>query len=157
MKKLIAVVLCLLMLLSSAFAEDLSAMTMEELIELRDRINAEIMSRAGDGFTLDVGVWEVGKDLPEGRWSITADKDNYLGWGVVTYCSELDSTGKKAGNMWYMDEYYSSQVRNPDVKAAVSATTLDIDMKAGNYVIIEYSPMIFTPYTGNTGESFTTK
>ena len=157
MKKLIAFAVAAVLLFSFAMAEDLSAMTMAELIELRDRINAEIMSRAGDGFTLDVGVWEVGKDLPEGHWSITADKDNVFGWGYVTYCSELDATGKKAGNSWYMDVYYSSQVRNPDVQAAVAATTLDIDMKAGNYVIIEYAPMIFTPYTGNTGGGFKKK
>lgn len=154
MKRLLASFLAAILVFGCASADvDLTGMSLEELVALRDQVDVAIAELLkGKIVVLPAGVYQVGKDIPAGHWSITASKDdNIFGWSVFTYCSELDSTGAQAGNRWTMDVYYSKQVRNPESDAAVSLTNIDIEIEDGNYIIIEYAPLIFTPSTRNYG------
>ena len=76
MKKMLAFALCLSMLVPCmcALSEsiDLSDLSIEELAMLRDRCQMEMMkSDKWQEVRVPVGVWEVGKDIPAGHWSIT--------------------------------------------------------------------------------------
>lgn len=157
MKKILCLVIAACMFFSVSMAEniDLSSLSLEELAALRDRCQMEMMkSDQWQEVTVPVGVWEVGKDIPAGHWSITSALDTaWMGWGGITYCDKLDASGKKV-DIWESDIYYSTSVRNPESEASVEATTVDIDVAEGTYIIIEFSPMIFTPYTGKPDLGF---
>ena len=75
MKKLIALFLILCLTASFAVADgiDLSALSFEELLSLRNELNAEIMSRQEwKEVSVPEGTWEIGADIPEGTYSISA-------------------------------------------------------------------------------------
>ena len=66
-----ALILCLLPVM--ALADDLSSMSFDDLMALRQQITAEIMSRPEwKEVTVPAGNWEVDKDIPIGFYSITA-------------------------------------------------------------------------------------
>ena len=159
MKKTVCILLTAILLVSCmcALSEsiDLSTFNIEELAKLRDRCQMEMMkSDQWQEVRVPVGVWEVGKDIPAGHWSITCALDTaYMGWGTVTYCDKLKASCKEA-DRWGSDIYYQSQVRNPDSKASVEATTIDIDAVDGTFIIIDFGAMIFTPYTGKPDLGF---
>ena len=70
MKKLICIVL-ILMLPVIALADDLSSMSFDDLLTLRQQITAEIMSRPEwKEVEVPTGIWIVGQDIPVGFYSI---------------------------------------------------------------------------------------
>lgn len=74
MKKLLALILILVCVTSFAAAEsiDLSGLSFDQLMELRNKLNAEIISRAEwKEVTVPAGTWIVGEDIPAGTYSIT--------------------------------------------------------------------------------------
>ncbi len=71
MKKLFSVILLVCMIPVFAFAADLSDLSFDELIKLRDEINAEIVSRPEWKETeIPAGQWIVGEDIPAGTYCI---------------------------------------------------------------------------------------
>ena len=156
MKRVICCILLVFTLFPFALAEDidLSGMTLDELLVLRQRVQfAMVQTDEWQAVRVPVGVWEIGKDIPAGHWSITAASDTHYTWGTITYCDKLDAAGKGA-DRWGSTVYYHSQVKAPDSDASVEATTIDLDCKEGTYVILEYSAMIFTPYSGKPDLGF---
>lgn len=156
MKKLLAVALVLCLLAPCAFAEniDLSGLSFAELAAIRDRCQKEMMKRdEWQKVTVPVGVWEIGKDIPAGHWSITASKNSPYGWGSLTYCDALDATGKNEDRR-NSTFFWFGQVKAPGAQAAVESENIDLDLKEGGYLIIEYAPMVFTPYTGKPDLGF---
>lgn len=76
MKKLIIVMVVVCLLCSVAVAENLSSLSYEDLLVLRDELNAEIMSRPEWKQALvPVGTWYTGTDIPIGYYSITSTND----------------------------------------------------------------------------------
>ena len=149
MKKLLAVGLLLCMLMPCAVAEDidLSVLTYDELVVLRDRCLAEMQLRdEWKEVTVPIGVYEVGKDIPAAHWTITAAPSEY-GWGSITYCDALDGSGKNV-DIVKSHFYYSQQIKVKGSGAYVEATSIDLNAVNPGYIIIEYGPMVFTPYTG---------
>ena len=72
MKKLLSVILLVCMIPLFAFAENLADLSFDQLITLRDQINAEIVSRPEWKETeVPAGQWVVGEDIPAGTYSIT--------------------------------------------------------------------------------------
>ena len=156
MKKLLAAVLVLCLLAPCACAEniDLSGLSFADLATLRDRCQMEMMMREEwQEVTVPVGVWEIGKDIPAGHWSITASKNSPYGWGSLTYCDALDATGKN-GDRRNSSFFWFGQVKAPGAQAAVESENIDLDLKEGGFLIIEYAPMVFTPYTGKPDLGF---
>lgn len=75
MKKLLIFVLVLFLVPAAVHAElaDLSAMSFEDLLTLRDAVNAEIKSRPEwKEVIVPAGTWTVGVEIPAGSYSITA-------------------------------------------------------------------------------------
>ena len=73
-----ALILCLLPVM--ALADDLSSMSFDDLMALRQQITAEIMSRPEwKEVTVPSGAWKVGLDIPVGVYSIhPTEKGGYL-------------------------------------------------------------------------------
>lgn len=86
MKKLMCITLILCVLPVIAIADvDLSSMTYDELLALRDQLNIEIFSRPEwKEVTVPGGQWSVGKDIPAGAYSLHPTKEG----GFVTIYNE---------------------------------------------------------------------
>ena len=70
MKKLVAVLLIVITIPLFAFAEtDISSMSFDELIALRQSLMMEIMKRPEwSETTLEAGTYKIGKDIPSGYY-----------------------------------------------------------------------------------------
>lgn len=148
-------VFVLLCIFSCACAEsiDLSGLSFADLSFLRDKCQLEMMKRdEWQEVTVPVGVWEVGKDIPEGHWNITASKESNYGWAHIVYTDMLDESGKKSS--YDSNIYYAENIKHEDSTADVEAINIDIDLKAGTYLIIDYGAAVFTPYTGKPNLGF---
>lgn len=73
MKKVCAILVALLFVFASvAVAEDLKAMTNDELLALRAAINAELMSRKVEKeVSVPIGTYKIGEDIPAGVYTIS--------------------------------------------------------------------------------------
>lgn len=155
MKKFLVILLALTLLSTAALAEiDLSGMTYDELVALKDQINLAIWnSQEWQEVTVPIGVWKVGEDIPEGHWTIKPAPGGTMSWGSVSYGTTLDEVGKSLAYD-FNGVYFSEMVKLEDSGAMVELTELDIDMKAGMYVVIDHNDMIFTPYAGKPSLGF---
>lgn len=72
MKKLFTLILIVCMMTAVASAEtDLSGMSYDELIDLRQKVTAEIMSRPEwKEVEVPAGTWTVGRDIPAGAYCV---------------------------------------------------------------------------------------
>lgn len=153
MKKLIALLLLLLALPVCAQADvNLSGMSFDELVLLRDQINLAIWnSQEWQEVTVPQGLWQVGVDIPAGHWTITAADGAY---SRITYGDTLDDSN---------DISYRSNDRQSDYvyskssvlfKEGSSRIQMDIDMKNNYYVQVEQGNCVFTPYIGKPSLGF---
>ena len=168
MKKILCALLCCLLLIPACglatvgdtaanagtpAAIDLTGMSFDELVALRDQIDMAIWgSQEWQEVTVPQGVYEVGKDIPEGHWTIKPVEGaySYVKWG-----DKLDATGKDLD--WSGDLYFSENVTSAKYdyfKAATDKEQIDIDAKAGQYIIIDSGKAVFTPYAGGTSLGF---
>ena len=89
MKKLVVLLLVCILFVSCAAADDLSGLSFDDLIKLRDEINAEIISRPEwKEVPVPVGEYIIGIDIPAGSYSIRA-LDNYVKFQY--YATENDT------------------------------------------------------------------
>ena len=71
MKKICALVLALLLIQGAALAADLSGMSFDELLALRDQVQRELISRPEwKEVTVPAGTWYIGPEIPEGIYSL---------------------------------------------------------------------------------------
>lgn len=128
MKRVLTVVLVLLSLVSAVSAEtiDLKGMTPEELVSLRDAVNAELIAR---GFEKEVnvpaGTYVVGKDIPAGEYTISTK-------AMMLAFTTLDSNGQ-------YDDIHSIMPGTPIGR---------IQLREGYTVEIVGGTAIFSVYTG---------
>lgn len=153
MRKVITICITLALVLSlapAAFADvDLSGMTFDELVALRDQIDLAIWnSQEWQEVEVPQGVWLVGEDIPVGKWTIKAlpAADTYIKTGP-----ELKNGGTDV-DFKTRQVIKDSGYRDYDAKSDVTSYT--IDLKAGTYVQIEYGPAVFTPYAGKPSLGF---
>lgn len=154
MKKLIFSLALILALPFSACAEvDLSGMSFDELVSLKDQINLAIwQSEDWQEVTVPQGIWEVGVDIPEGRWTIKPVDGVYA---YVTYGSVLESNGKEVS--YKSNNYYSESIYSPMSNIydeGDDLTEIDIDAKAGSYIEIDSGSVVFSPYAGKPSLGF---
>lgn len=132
---------------------DLSGMSYDELVALRDQINLAMwQSDEWQEVEVPQGVWLVGEDIPDGHWSMKTDAS----WASISIGTALDETGKAID---YMNSRFISyeQVSSPSSSIydpATDQTEVDFKLTDGTYVVIEYGSVIFTPYTGKPALSF---
>lgn len=153
MKKFVIALLFLLSLPCIALADvDLSSMSYDELVALKDQINLAMWQSAEwQEVTVPQGVWQVGVDIPAGHWTIKAyDGANT----VIKYGSRLDSTGRDIG---FGDADIYESVKSP-LRSTFSKgddlEQIDIDAKDGYYFVISNGDAVFMPYTGKPSLGF---
>lgn len=155
MKKFVALFMALMLLGSVALADvDLSGMTYDELVALKDQINLAIWeSEEWQEVTVPIGVWKIGEDIPAGHWTIKVAPGGEMVWGSISVGTALDETGKDI-DIGETEYWYSEMVKLEGEDAAVTLDELDYDFKGGDYLIIEYADMVFTPYAGKPSLGF---
>ena len=156
MKKTVCIILSMLILLLfsvPACAEvDLSGMTYDELVELKDKINLALWnSEEWQEVEVPQGVWKVGEDIPVGHWTIKASKETgsttvYVAWGIKEDGKEV-TIAEDHDNLFYWIKIYGEK-GNGDLHE------WDYDFQEGMYIQIENSNAIFTPYTGKPSLNF---
>lgn len=135
MQKVITFFLCLALILGMAFpasAAKISEMTYEELIQLRQLVDREILSRPEwKQATVPAGIYTVGIEIPAGTYSIrlpNADGcENFSIWGV-------EYENYKDGGGCIMSELLDDE--NPMFGK--------VELKAGNVIYIS-GPLVFAP------------
>lgn len=150
MKRILALIFVLLSLVGIASAQtiDLSGMSYDELVALKERIDLAIWnSQEWQEVTVPQGVWKVGEDIPAGHWTIVCAD----GWRKV----EL-SWGEKLGDdresiAWRGRYSLYNYVYNPDHKYYEKddgVTTYSFEAVDGDYIIIKDGEAVFMPYAG---------
>ena len=133
-KKIIAMgtIIGCLSVVHPAFAEniDMSAMSMEDLIALRDSIAAEIISRGGDN-TIGIGVYEVGTDIKASDFKVTAMKgtDGYTTFTIFKDREEYDEYNAGNYDLGEIGELYGSEDTGYD--------TGNLNLKDGEILYVE--------------------
>ena len=146
-------VLVLLPVVSLADLPDLSGLSYDELVQLRDQINLAIWnSQEWQEVTVPVGVWVVGEDIPIGYWTISVASDSPDAWGTVIYCDKLDASGLGA-NQLYCKIYHYEQLFSKNTETSLNKS-VNIDCKPGTFIIVDYGSMLFTPYSGKPDLGF---
>lgn len=154
MRKIVFFLIVMLALPALACADvDLSGMTFDELVALKEKIDIAIWnSEEWQEVTVPQGVWIVGEDIPAGHWTIkAADKAMVM----IDYGSELDDDEKSLS--WSSDIYYSETLYGKDhifFDADTSMTQTDVNAKAGCYFIIKSGSVVFSPYAGKPSLGF---
>lgn len=116
---------------SSSPMIDISAYSFEELIDLRNQVDAALWASDGwQSVAVPSGMYKVGEDIPAGRWTITAG-----GTGSVTLYKELDEYGEGSSTIMYTPYMHQGDTAN-------------LDLRDGQYIKIDQLITYFSPYVG---------
>lgn len=152
----IAVALCLLCCGSAATAAndfDLSELSFEELIALKEQINLAIWNSAEwEEVEIPVGVYTIGSDIPAGHWTIKCAEGREfinIAWG-----EKLDASGEEIE--WSERSSTSNFIYNSDDEfyQKGDVTEYSCELMDGEYVVIEYGSALFMPYAGKQSFGF---
>ena len=145
MKRLAAALLAALVLLVSFDAAediDLSGLSFDQLVTLRERVNRAIWdTKEWKEVNVPAGVYEVGRDIPDGFWTVTAAGEFI--YMFVTYCKSLDETGLGPN---VLDKYAQRQLVTHDLIEAGSPlpASVNIRMRKGWFLITDAAVVITT-------------
>ena len=152
MKRFFPVFLAAVLLISCAAADpvDLSVMSFDELVQLRDQLNLAIWnSQEWQEVTVPAGVWIVGQDIPAGHWTVRPLPGDYVN---VTYFDRLDKYGKSVGLGWRGWGGTLTARGEGDITFG-EPTQVDLEMEEGMFFKCNHS-VIFTPYAGKPDLGF---
>lgn len=150
MKRLITICVTLALVLAlapAAFAAvDLSSMTFDELVALKDQIDLAIWnSQEWQEVEVPQGLYKVGEDIPAGKWTIRAP---YGEANSVKIGSQLDDNGTdvnfRGDSKMIVGENYTGYA----LSSACDFWT--VELRADQYVSVKNGPAVFTPYTGKS-------
>ncbi len=149
-------ILALVLLLPTlALAEiDLSGLSYNELVALKDRINKAMWeSQEWQEVSVPQGVYEIGKDIPAGHWSITAAQGQSV---AVTWGTKLNEAKTDLDIVWEKGFYEYESLVSPTYEYynASDRTEVDFDMQAGQYLVVSNGQVVFTPYKGKPSLGF---
>ena len=151
MKRLLVLFLSLVLLAGSGAADpiDLSGMSFDELVALRDQLNLAIWnSQEWQEVTVPAGVWKIGEDIPVGYWTIRALPGDYVS---VVYCDKLNISGTDPAIGW--DGWIGTLTGYEDGPTASLPHEVSLNMIEGMYFICRHT-VIFTPYAGKPDLGF---
>ena len=155
MKKTLVIFVALMMMCGCAFAEiDLSGMTYEELVALKDQINLAMWQcEEWEEVTVPQGIWQVGVDIPAGHWNVKCAP----GWRYteVNWGQSLSSSGQSiswSGRYSMYNSIYNTEHKYYEVGDGI--TEYDFEVRNGDYIIIDNGSCIFTPYSGKQSLGF---
>ena len=130
---------------------DLTALTWEELLELKSAITLEQLTRdEWEEVEVPQGVYKVGEDIPAGKWTITCKTGKYCD---IEFGDKLAADGHSLS--W--SGIYDSALIFKDAGSDGRQTEYTFEAKEGYYIVIEDSPATFTPYTGTRDLGFKKK
>ena len=156
MKKLISLFIPLVLAAAVGVAQvDLSGMTYDELVELKDQLNLAMWnSEEWEEVVVPQGLWIVGEDIPVGHYTIKPVDGNIA---TVVYGCKLKEN--KANLEKFTSSSRYDEIISPSYRyySQGDKDTIDIDMQYGYYVEIEDSSVVFTPYTGKPTLGFKKK
>ena len=130
---------------------DLSGLSYDDLLNLKEQINLAMWSsEEWQEVEVPQGVWEIGVDIPAGKWTLTMAENGGV-WCGLTLCDALDETGtdaaRSSGYKWY------KQLGRPGSNYN-APKQMDIELKEGLFLVIENSDVIFTPFAGKQDLGF---
>ena len=154
MKRLFTLALVVCMIISaSAVADipDISGLSYDELVELKDKINLAVwQSEEWQEVTVPPGLWKIGEDIPAGHWNIRLGIDH--GYSTVWYFEEPNEFGRPFAPLTkYVNQSLATEDFHPFDNEYIHS--IDFDMKDGWYFYCE-NTVIFTPYTGKPDLGF---
>ena len=163
MKKLAATLLILFLIFSVTISQgeapaavdvDLSAMSFDQLVSLREQLNLAIWNcQEWQEVTVPKGVYQVGVDIPAGHWSIrVAAPIEYL---YVSYFDKLNDMGDglAPGGRLFQVDIASHDYEKYRKSGSSYLESTDINMEDGWYFKCG-GAVIFTPYTGKPDLGF---
>ena len=154
MKKLALFLLVFTLMIAPALAEvDLSGMSYDELVALKDQINLAIwQSDTWQEVEVPQGIWIVGEDIPAGKWTIK-HTDGVQGTKVI-WSDAIDASGASLSYDGKLYEY--EWIYDPDNKYYDKGDPTEViwDLKAGQYLMVEDGIATFTPYSGKPSLGF---
>ena len=143
MKKLVSLVVALVLVSSVALATtaafDFSGLTLAQLVEVQQQLNLAMWAtEEWQEVEVPAGVYEIGKDIPAGYWTISPEPREYVivRWGTALDSSKTDLDG--------YGSYLAQEGLDGDEVANVSWELTD-----GTYLIVESGSVIFTPFAGH--------
>jgi len=152
MKRFTALFLAAVLLLAFPAAADeldLSGLSFDQLVALRDQLNLAIWnSKEWKEVTVPAGVWTIGEDIPAGYWTVRPLPGDYVS---VTYCDSLDEFGTGVAAGW--KGWNGCLTGRDDDMTASEPHEVSLDMKAGMYFINRHT-VTFTPYAGKPDLGF---
>ena len=152
MRKLIAVFLILIMILPAAALSDLpdiSGLTFDELVELKNMINLAILNcDEWQEVKVSAGVWVVGEDIPAGHWTVRPLEGKMT---QVYYCEKVLEVEKLPDHSGASHTIVIISESLP--LGATHANSVDYNMQKGWYFICN-DPVIISPYTGKPDLGF---
>lgn len=129
MKKFLCLLVALLLIGSIALAEsiDLSAMTDDDLLALKDQVNQTLSDRGiTREFVVTSGIYVGGSDIRPGRYTLTATSEN----GMVQVAIGKDSESLNSNDgILYMDSDYINEGDDPK--------TFSLSIADGNVLVIK--------------------
>lgn len=141
MKRFLVILVLVLLVVSSAAAEDidLSGLSFDQLVQLQTRITMELMQRdEWQEVTVPAGIYLVGRDIPAGKWNIKSSDPKYS--FMMTWSKTL---GADKNSLERDDVYNYHAVHNGDAYA--------LELTDGFYLMIDGAvPVIFSPFTGHS-------
>lgn len=154
MRKIICTIIVAVLLATTsvglADGLDLSSMSFDELVALKDQINLAIWSsQEWQEVRVPTGLYKVGEDIPAGKWTVLAPEGttNYVKWGT-----KPDASGTHLERWEGNEMIYSTSYKNYDPNKHRSQ--LDIELFDGMYFYVEDGAAIFTPYAGKPDLGF---
>ena len=149
MKKLIALALAAFLMIGCAAAEiDLSSMSFDELIALKDKINLAIWNSAEwQEVTVPQGLWEVGADIPAGKWTIKAKNTRTK--------IEIGQPDEERAGIDFSSRKNEFTVRTESASGNAPLEYF-IEVVEGDFIFISptFGAAIFSPYTGKPDLGF---
>lgn len=159
MKKITSLILAVCLTLTigtyaTATTFDLSGMSYADLVALKDQINIAMWEcQEWQEVEVPQGVWEVGKDIPVGHWTIKCAGESYT---CINLGTVLDESGHDI-DVWNSRFYFGDMIYNPNSRSFdpdSDKASIDFDLKMGTFVIIDNASAIFTPYSGKPNLGF---
>ena len=153
MKRTLCIILAFVLLITlapAAFAEwDLSGLSYDDLVALKDQVQRAMWDSADwQEVTVPQGVWEVGADIPAGKWTILAAP---FGHTYIRIGSETKNGGTE------VSPKVTQRIEDKDYKdydASEDVTSWNVELVEGQFLQVDYGPCIFTPYAGKPSLGF---
>lgn len=146
MKRILSLALALILVLAIpvvSFADiDLSGMSFDELVALKDQINLAIwQSEDWQQVEVPQGVYQIGVDIPAGKWTITpkADATTYIKVGDETTNGGTEVKMKFGEVVWDTGAMMYKEG---------NLTEYTIELEDGQYLQVDNGIAVFSPYSG---------